>query len=88
MTSAPPSHHRLLAFWILSGSLLGAGCVNPVRDGYPPLVEACKTAADCPRPYACNDGGCEIVACVTTAECTFEPGLICFGAQCRPGDGG
>jgi hypothetical protein len=78
----------MLAIWIASASALGAGCINPVRPGYPPLTQACTRPSECPRPYDCNDAGCEIKECLDATDCTFESGLTCFGAQCLDLDGG
>ena len=81
--------HRLLAFAIATAWALGAGCINPVRNGYPDLVDACHGPLECAGPYDCNDGGCEIVGCQDSTSCTFKPGLACLGGQCLEAfDGG
>jgi hypothetical protein len=57
---------------------LAAGCINPVRTGYPPLVP-CSADAGCPLPYVCNSdgGGCEILSCKSDADCAIDAGLTC-----------
>jgi hypothetical protein len=82
--------------WIAGVLALAAGCIDPVRSGYPSSLVPCSS---CDLPYVCNsDGGCEIQACFPDAGCPTDAGLSCqkIGAdlmlpdvgQCLLPDGG
>ena len=67
----------LLRPWLWVSLLVPLGCSvdGTVSNGYPPLVEACMSEADCGGLFRCVDGGCEILACAQTSDC--PSGLGC-----------
>jgi hypothetical protein len=57
-------------------------CSGSVTSGYPPLVTACKTAADCSAAgpqFVCSDGGCTVATCQCDQQCPAGLGCELLG---------
>jgi len=65
-----------------------AACSSSVRAGYPPLVTACHTTADCQSvgpEFQCLDGGaCGILSCICNDDC--PTGLACYPTTVSVGE--
>ena len=66
--------------------LATSGCSSSSMRGYPTLVAACQTTADCAAvgaAFRCVAGACAILSCQCDDSCPAE--LACFVAPGNPG---
>ena len=62
--------------------LAASACSAEVVSGLPPLVDGCRSSADCSvagPQFQCVEGGCMILSCACDADCATA-GLRCYSA--------